>query len=184
MAIEGIEPPAVVFIDSLVSANPVGTTSKVKELDNHIRGIKNVLLNQFPNLDAAVNGTPTELDRLVGLTSDIVELAGAQSITGVKTLASPVLNTPTLNTPQVNSPEFTYTARTTESIGAGAYWTPLVGLYTFVAPIASGIYLEVFNGSSWAQSNLGSAGAFVTDGANVRFYNSGGSPSTVTYLKW
>lgn len=56
------------FIDSLNASNPVHATDQVSEGDDHIRGIKTTLLNSFPNIDAAVNFTPTEANRLVGLT--------------------------------------------------------------------------------------------------------------------
>lgn len=56
------------FIDSLNASNPVHATDDVSQGDDHLRGIKTTLLNTFPNLDAAVNFTPTEANRLVGLT--------------------------------------------------------------------------------------------------------------------
>jgi hypothetical protein len=67
MGLETIEPPAVVYIDSLVSSNPVGGTDKVKTLDNHIRGIKNALLLSFPNIDGAVTPTPAEFNVLAAV---------------------------------------------------------------------------------------------------------------------
>ncbi len=56
------------YIDSLNSSNPVHATDPVSQGDDHIRGIKTTLLNSFPNVDGAVNFTPTEANRLVGLT--------------------------------------------------------------------------------------------------------------------
>ena len=56
------------FIDSLNASNPVHATDAVSQGDDHIRGIKTVLLASWPNIDAAVNFTPTEANRLVGLT--------------------------------------------------------------------------------------------------------------------
>lgn len=56
------------FLDSLNASNPVHATDQVSQGDDHLRGIKTTLLNTFPNLDAAVNFTPTEANRLVGLT--------------------------------------------------------------------------------------------------------------------
>jgi hypothetical protein len=41
------------FITSLVPANPAGGDDR-REGDNHIRGIKNVLLNTFPNVDSQI----------------------------------------------------------------------------------------------------------------------------------
>ena len=59
------------FIASLNASNPVHSTDQVSEGDDHIRGVKTALLNSFPNIDAAVNFTPTEANYLVGVTSAI-----------------------------------------------------------------------------------------------------------------
>lgn len=59
------------FIDSLNASNPVHATDPVSQGDDHIRGVKSTLLAQFPNLDAAVNFTPTQGNYLVGVTSAI-----------------------------------------------------------------------------------------------------------------
>ncbi len=56
------------FITSLNASNPVHATDNVSVGDDHIRGVKLSLLNSFPNINAAVNFTPTEANRLVGLT--------------------------------------------------------------------------------------------------------------------
>ena len=50
------------YIDALVSANPVGTTDSIATVDNHIRGIKNVLKKTFPNLTGIVLATQNELN--------------------------------------------------------------------------------------------------------------------------
>ena len=62
------------FIDDFVNTNPVGTTDTVSELDDHIRGIKNVLLNTFPNVTGAVTATHTELNLIDGVTATTAEL--------------------------------------------------------------------------------------------------------------
>lgn len=56
------------YITSLNASNPVHATDQVSQGDDHIRGLKTTLLNSFPNVNAAVNFTPTEANRLVGLT--------------------------------------------------------------------------------------------------------------------
>ena len=38
------------YIDALNSANPVGATDAKNQGDDHMRGIKNVLKNTFPNI--------------------------------------------------------------------------------------------------------------------------------------
>lgn len=60
MALEDLTGPNV-FIDALVEANPFGTDPK-SEGDDHIRGVKNVLGNQFPALTEAVTATAAELN--------------------------------------------------------------------------------------------------------------------------
>jgi hypothetical protein len=62
------------YIDSLVSANPVGATDPKSEGDDHIRGIKNVLKTTFPSISGAVTSTHTELNILDGVTSTAAEL--------------------------------------------------------------------------------------------------------------
>lgn len=48
------------FIDDLVATNPVGGTDSRSQGDDHIRLIKAVLKNTFPNLSAAINITAAE----------------------------------------------------------------------------------------------------------------------------
>lgn len=56
------------YINSLNASNPV-TGDKRYEGDDHLRGVKNVLLTSFPNVDAEVTATPAEFNVLVGETS-------------------------------------------------------------------------------------------------------------------
>ena len=56
------------FIDDLINTNPTDGDSRT-DGNNHIFGVKNVLLNTFPNIDAAVTSTPTELNLLTGVSS-------------------------------------------------------------------------------------------------------------------
>jgi hypothetical protein len=58
------------YLDDLVATNPAAGDN-VSAGDDHIRGIKNVLKLTFPNVDAAVNATPTELNYVDGVTSAI-----------------------------------------------------------------------------------------------------------------
>src|SRR5262249_15191663 len=59
---------AFTFITSLNSSNPVGATDKKQQGDDHLRGIKTVLLASFPNISGAVTSSHTELNRLTGVT--------------------------------------------------------------------------------------------------------------------
>jgi microcystin-dependent protein len=51
------------YIDSLNSSNP-GSSDDVLQGDDHIRGIKAVLKNTFPNITAAINATAGQLNQL------------------------------------------------------------------------------------------------------------------------
>lgn len=51
------------FINQLVDTNPTGGDPKGQG-DDHVRLLKRVLKGQFPNLDAAVNATPAQLNQL------------------------------------------------------------------------------------------------------------------------
>ena len=56
------------FIDSLNASNPVTATDPVTDGALQLRGVKTTLLNTFPNMNAAVNLTPTEANYLDGVT--------------------------------------------------------------------------------------------------------------------
>ena len=63
------------YISELVATNPVGAVDDYATADDHLRLIKSVLQNNFPNLTAnAVNVNDTELNLLVGLTAAAAEL--------------------------------------------------------------------------------------------------------------
>ena len=73
MTIEtGVENPGV-YIDTLDDSYPA-TTDDIVEGDNHIRGIKNTLLNTFPSITGAVTSTHTELNLLDGATVTTTEI--------------------------------------------------------------------------------------------------------------
>lgn len=61
MALEDIE-SAGKFIDDLNKNNPVGSTDAKNEGDNHIRGIKNVLLLSFPSINSAMTVSSADLN--------------------------------------------------------------------------------------------------------------------------
>lgn len=61
MALEDIE-GAGKYLGSLNSANPASSDDR-REGDNHLRGIKNTILNTFPNVNAEVTATAAELNR-------------------------------------------------------------------------------------------------------------------------
>jgi len=82
-------------ISDLVATNPLGSDQKTTA-DDHIRLLKFTLKSSFPNVNGAVNPTPTEFNYLVGVTSAIqtqINSKGAitgQTWTGTHTFPSTV----------------------------------------------------------------------------------------------
>lgn len=62
MALEDLVGPDK-FITNLVPSNPPGTDDPV-QIDDHMRGVKNVQVNTFPNLNGAVLCTPEALNQI------------------------------------------------------------------------------------------------------------------------
>ena len=100
------------FISDLINTNPVGATDGKDAGDDHIRGIKNVLLNTFPNITGAVTASHTELSILEGATLSTAELnilAGATlstaelnvldgAVAGTQVASKAVVADPNINT--------------------------------------------------------------------------------------
>jgi len=59
-----------IYITNLVPSNPLGTDPE-SEGDDHLRGIKNALLNSFPNINAAVTATPAELNNITATVNKV-----------------------------------------------------------------------------------------------------------------
>ena len=80
------------YIDGLNASNPVHATDPVSQGDDNLRLIKSTLLNTFPNLDAAVDLTPTEANYLDGVTgvtgTGNLVLSASPTITGTLTAAA------------------------------------------------------------------------------------------------
>jgi len=70
------------YISDLVATNPLGSDLK-STADDHLRLIKSTIKTTFPNVNGAVNPTPTEFNYLVGVTSGIqAQIAAKGAITG------------------------------------------------------------------------------------------------------
>jgi len=70
------------FIANLVPANPTGGDDK-REGDDHLRGIKNVLVNTFPNVNGAVAATDEDLAVLTGAaTTGFAAVDGTAALPG------------------------------------------------------------------------------------------------------
>lgn len=78
------------YITSLNASNPVHATDPVSQGDDHLRGLKTTLLNSFPNVNAAVNFTPTQANYLVGVTSAIQTQIDGKAATSHNHAASDV----------------------------------------------------------------------------------------------
>jgi microcystin-dependent protein len=63
MALEDLTGPSK-YISNLVPTNPVATDPE-SQGQNHLNGIKNVLLNTFPNINGPVNATDEQLNALI-----------------------------------------------------------------------------------------------------------------------
>ena len=79
MALENLTGPNV-FITNLVASNPTAT-DPLEQGDDHDRGIKNVLLNSFPNITAAMTRTAAQLNAI--LPSDANPLAIGNAAPGI-----------------------------------------------------------------------------------------------------
>lgn len=69
------------YLNNLVDTNPASTDG-IGQADDHIRLIKKVLRNTFPNLTGPVLGTQDELNLIDGLTATTVELNKLDGYTG------------------------------------------------------------------------------------------------------
>lgn len=65
------------YIDGLVATNPT-SGDPVSQADDHIRLVKNTVKATFPNINAAVTPTPTQLNRVTGSNFLIVDRAYAE----------------------------------------------------------------------------------------------------------
>ena len=89
MAIEpNIDPPGTGYLDDLVSSNPDGAVSEVRELDNHVRGIKNVLLRTFAAITGAVTASQTEINKLAGVVAGTVSAGFAVVVDSSKNIGT------------------------------------------------------------------------------------------------
>jgi hypothetical protein len=83
---------SVTYISDFIASNPVGATDPKSQGDDHLRNIKAGILNTWPNVDGPVTSTPTEFNRLTGLTgltgSGNLVASASPTFTGTVTLAA------------------------------------------------------------------------------------------------
>lgn len=100
------------FTSDLVITNPTGADAK-STADDHLRLIKTVIKNTWANITGAVTATHTELNRLVGITSNVQSQLDAKAalaspaLTGTPTAPTATLGT---NTTQLATTAFTAAA--------------------------------------------------------------------------
>jgi hypothetical protein len=70
MGLENITGPGV-YINALNPNWPIGGSDDIAEGDTHLRGIKNTLINTFPNIAGAVLPTHSEINYLSGVTANV-----------------------------------------------------------------------------------------------------------------
>ena len=99
------------YLDDLNASNPVAGDN-VSEGDDHIRGIKNVLKLTFPNIDAACNATPTELNYVDGVTSAIQTQLDAKLPLAGGTMTGAVVGATDTDTSNSGTVDLDFTADT------------------------------------------------------------------------
>ena len=113
------------FISDLVATNPLGSDQKTTA-DDHIRLTKFTLKSSFPNVNGAVNPTPTEFNYLVGVTSSIqTQIAAKGAITGQTWTGSHNFPTQTQgnNSTLAATTSYVDTGLLTKGAIAGQTWT-------------------------------------------------------------
>ena len=132
-------------IATLIATNPTGADAK-STADDHLRGLKTVLLGQFPGLTAPVTATHTQLNFVAGVTSAIqaqIDLKAA--------LFSPVLTgTPSAPTATLgtNSTQLATTAFMQAAI------TNVNAQTALVVAVVSGITQTAVAGSHYILTNV------------------------------
>lgn len=91
---------AATYINELVPTNPVGATDPKAQGDDHLRLIKQVLQNTFPNINGVVNATDEQLNLVAGALTGLANptaLVGPTAINGVATTAMRSDGAPAIN---------------------------------------------------------------------------------------
>ena len=91
-------------------------------------------------------------------------------------------NVRTTDSPTFAKLTLTMSAYGSRSIGSEGTWVVPVGIYQMVQPgSAQYLYIEVYNGSVWTRGHY--VGAVISDGSNVRIYNSHTSSSIIIHYR-
>ena len=140
----GIETPTPVYIDDLDASLP-GATDPLSQADDHLRNIKSVLKQTFPNINGPVTSTQAELDAPRAVPAINGDGTNATFNTGIdaakiKTLVG--INEPAITTDGTNVSLYSGidSAAIRTAIGAQASFTPTTALDVY--PVGS-IYTTV-----------------------------------------
>jgi hypothetical protein len=117
------------YINSLNASNPASTDG-LGQADDHLRLIKGAIKNTFPNLDAAVTSSPTELNVLDGITATTAELNHTDGVTSA--IQTQLDAKASSTSPTISNPTFTgaTTAATATLTGTTTVTTVALGSYT------------------------------------------------------
>jgi hypothetical protein len=147
------------YIDSLVVANPAATDA-LSQADEHLRLLKSTIKATFPNVDAAVTATPTDLNTKTALVSDGTDVTFNTGVTADKLKTLIGVSTPAITTATDSEGEVTPSLAT--GITAVEVWNlvklaaldsiyPVGAIYT---AITSGSPATVFGGT-WVSFGQG-----------------------------
>ena len=163
------------YINSLNAQFPPETDA-LSEIDEHLKIIKSTIKNTFPNVDAAVTATPTELNKKTAIVSDGTNATFNTNITAAKIKTLVGISEPALTTATDSEGEVTPALAT--GITAAEVWNLVKAeALNSTYPIGS-IYASVANtspasafGGTWAPYGAGKvlAGHDYNDPADAEF---------------
>lgn len=141
------------YIAELNAANPTAASDSLSTWDDHLRLIKNVLVNSFGAVTAPVTATHTELNTADGLTVNASELNVLDGITGTTVTELNYLSGLTSNFQTQLTARITMTieAKTSSFTAAANYYYTATGNITATLPASPSvgdiIYLFITPGS-------------------------------------
>ena len=163
------------YINSLNAQFPPETDA-LSEIDEHLKIIKSTIKNTFPNVDAAVTATPTELNKKTAIVSDGTNATFNTNITAAKIKTLVGISEPAITTATDSEGEVTPAFAT--GITAAEVWNLVKAeALNSTYPIGS-IYASVANtspasafGGTWAPYGAGKvlAGHDYNDPADAEF---------------
>lgn len=170
------------YISDLVATNPTSTDPKSVG-DDHFRFLKSTIKATFPNVNGAVNPTPTEFNHLVGVTSGVQAQIAAKGAISGQTWTGTHAFPATTSIGTVSATEISYVDGVTSAIQgqidgkgaiAGQAWAgaqnftgatitvPTLAAGTATTAAASTAFVAAAAFSAVLPGQTGNAGKFVT----------------------